>query len=127
MIHLQQFKSTDVEMVQIPKSSNVEEVEPKAAVNEETALLGDENVPCQVQKNNVDEVQREEISESEMEEEMALLPCDTNKSAKSIMVDENECTFIATKVENRGNFKHPTWVQYDSYNITCFISKRMLL
>ena len=114
-------------MVEIPKSSNVEEGEPKAAVNEETALLGDENVPCQVQLNNADEVQREEISESEMEEEMALLPCDTNKSAKSIMVDENECTFITTKVESRGNFRHPTWVQYDSYNITCLISKRMLL
>ena len=91
-------------MVEITKSNNMEDGKPKAAVDEETALLGDENVPCQVQKNNVDEVQTEDISEPEMEEKIALLPCDTNRLAKSVMVDENECSFISTKVENRGNF-----------------------
>ena len=97
-----------MEMVEIPNSNNIDDGEPNAAVEEETALLGDENVPCQVQVKDVDEVQKEEIIEQEIEEEMALLPCDSNQSAKAIMVDEKECTFISTNIENRGNFRNMT-------------------
>ena len=103
-------------MAEIPKSNNIEDGEPKAAVHEETSLLGDENVPCQFQENNVDEFQKEETIEPEMEEKMALLPYDSNQSAKAIMVDEEDCTFISTKVENKGNFRHSTQVQYDPEN-----------